>query len=307
MCSEHKRGPDPGTGLAVKGLWRFYQRGRIATSINLNRLRICKAVFCFFEVNMDLKNIDEAERTAVGLVTRLIPWLAPIPSAYLVGRAAIQYLEYPIGIGIIAAVIIEAMGLAATSTALDIYIYNQTRRKVDPPAPLFLAIVLVLAYLFIATCLTIIVEVIPNLAIYAPVIFPSLSLSGAIILALQSMLSNRQKAIAEEKAERKAERQAVKPVQRQTTNAQLDVLASNTLSMDEQMDSLTDKLHAGKMAKLDARLNALIEVFRKEPNLEIAEAARRIQVSRQTVYSYLSILEKAGRLKRGENGIEVLG
>lgn len=67
---------------------------------------------------MDLKHIDEVERTAVGLVTRLIPWLAPIPSAFLVGRATIQYLEYPIGIGIIAAVIIEALGLAATSTAL---------------------------------------------------------------------------------------------------------------------------------------------------------------------------------------------
>jgi DeoR/GlpR family transcriptional regulator of sugar metabolism len=73
------------------------------------------------------------------------------------------------------------------------------------------------------------------------------------------------------------------------------------------MDSMGDKLHAGKMAKLDTRLNALIEVFRKEPNVEITEAARRIQVSRQTVYSYLSILEKAGRIKRGENGIEVLG
>ena len=60
------------------------------------------------------------------------------------------------------------------------------------------------------------------------------------------------------------------------------------------------------MAKIDARLNALIAEFRKEPNIEIAEAARRIQVSRQTVYSYLSTLEKAGRIKRGENGIEVL-
>jgi len=248
---------------------------------------------------MDLKHIDEFERTAVGLVTRLIPWLAPIPSAFLVGRAAIQYLEYPIGIGIIAAVIIEALGLAATSTALDMYIYNQTRRKVDPPAPLFLAIVLVLAYLFIATCLTIIVEVIPNLAIYAPVIFPSLSLAGAVILALQTMLSNRQKAIADEKAERKAERQATHTDKRQTSEAHLDVTASN--------NSMSDKLHAGKMAKLDTRLNALIEVFRKEPDVEITEAARRIQVSRQTVYSYLSILEKTGRIKRGENGIEVLG
>ena len=255
---------------------------------------------------MDLKHIDEFERTAVGLVTRLIPWLAPIPSAFLVGRATIQYLEYPIGIGIIAAVIIEALGLAATSTALDMYIYNQTRRKVDPPAPLFLAIVLVLAYLFIATCLTIIVEVIPNLAVYAPVIFPSLSLAGAVILALQTMLSNRQKAIADEKAERKAERQAIHTDKRQTSEVYLDVPASNITSIIQQMDSMSDKLHAGKMAKLDTRLNALIEVFRKEPNVEITEAARRIQVSRQTVYSYLSILERAGRIKRGEKGIEVL-
>lgn len=255
---------------------------------------------------MDLKHIDELERTAVGLVTRLIPWLAPIPSAFLVGRASIQYLEYPIWIGIIAAVIIEALGLAATSTALDMYIYNQTRRKIDPPAPLFLAIILVLAYLFIATCLTIIVEVIPNLAVYAPVIFPSLSLAGAVILALQTMLSNRQKAIADEKAERKAERQTVRMDKRQILNDQLDGPVSNTTSINQHIDSMTNKLHAGKMAKLDARLNALIDVFRKEPNIEIAEAARRIQVSRQTIYSYLSILEKAGRIKRGENGMEVL-
>jgi hypothetical protein len=256
---------------------------------------------------MDLKHIDEFERTAVGLVTRLIPWLAPIPSAFLVGRAAIHYLDYPMSIGVISAVIIEALGLAATSTALDIYIYNQTRRKVDPPAPLFLAIVLVLAYLFIATCLTIIVEVIPHLAVYAPVIFRSLSLAGAIILALQTMLSNRQKAISDEKAERKAERQAVRTEQRQTTNANIDRPVSNAMSINASIDNLTDKLQAGKKAKLDARLDALIEVFCKDPNIEIAEAARRIQVSRQTVYSYLSILEKAGRIKRGENGIEVLG
>lgn len=255
---------------------------------------------------MDLKHIDEVERTAVGLVTRLIPWLAPIPSAFLVGRAAIHYLDYPMSIGIIAAVIIEALGLAATSTALDIYIYNQTRRKVDPPAPLFLAIVLVLGYLFIATCLTIIVEVIPNLAVYAPVIFPSLSLAGAVILALQTMLSNRQKVIADEKAERKAERQAVRVDKRQIPDAQLDACVSNTMSINQHMDSRNDKLYAGKMAKIDARLNALIAEFRKEPNIEIAEAARRIQVSRQTVYSYLSILERAGRIKRGEKGIEVL-
>ena len=48
MCYEHRRGPDPGTEQAVKGLWQFYQRGRIATSINCNRLRHRQCGFLFY-------------------------------------------------------------------------------------------------------------------------------------------------------------------------------------------------------------------------------------------------------------------
>jgi hypothetical protein len=255
---------------------------------------------------MLLQKIDEIDRIAVGLVARLIPWLAPVPSAYLVYRAAIEKLDYPVFVGVIAAFIIEALGLSATATALDLYIFNQNRRKTDPPAPIILPLILLGVYLVTTTALTIIVEIVPTLATYTPIIFPSLSLGGAVILALQINLSYRRKLIADEKAERKVERQANRLEKRQIPLLMSAGPASTELSNNGNLGISMDRLQAGRKAKLDARMDALVDILQADPDIEIIEAARQIHVSRQTVYSYLKQLEQAGRIKRNGHGMEVI-
>jgi DeoR/GlpR family transcriptional regulator of sugar metabolism len=42
------------------------------------------------------------------------------------------------------------------------------------------------------------------------------------------------------------------------------------------------------------------------PNLRISDAARLLNVSRQTIYSYLEQLETAGKIRRTDQGVEVL-
>ena len=87
------------------------------------------------------------ESRLVDLVAQIAPWAAPIPTAYLVGRATVLHLAWPVEVGIVAAVIIESLGLATTSTALALREYNASKRQADPAAPFPLAAGLVLEHL----------------------------------------------------------------------------------------------------------------------------------------------------------------
>lgn len=82
---------------------------------------------------------NELENLAVDLVAKVAPWCAPLPTAYLVGRATVVHLGWPDAVGIVAAVIVESLGLATAATALELREYNQGRRKSDPAAPFILA------------------------------------------------------------------------------------------------------------------------------------------------------------------------
>jgi DeoR/GlpR family transcriptional regulator of sugar metabolism len=67
-----------------------------------------------------------------------------------------------------------------------------------------------------------------------------------------------------------------------------------------------NRLQAGRKAKLDSRLDRLMDIYHTNPSLRISDAARVLNVSRQTIYSYLEQLEKAGKIRRTDQGIEVI-
>lgn len=158
------------------------------------------------------------ESRLTSLVARLAPWAAPVPTAYLVGRACAEYLAYPWPVAVVAAIVIECLGLSTAATALELYQYNRAKRKTDPTAPFVLAVVLVVLYAVVATGLTVALDILPQLRPYAPGIFPGLSLVGVTVLALRSDHAGRLAEIASERqrarierAERKAEREPAKP------------------------------------------------------------------------------------------------
>lgn len=231
-----------------------------------------------------MNTLDTIEAVAIDIVAKIAPWAAPIPTAFLVGRSTVEHLQWPLAIGIIAAIIVESLGLATTATSLELYQYNQGRRKSDPPAPFQLSVVLVAFYFIVATGLTVALDIFPALARYAPAIFPALSLTGVLVLALRLDQRRRAQAFAVEKAERKERRQ---------------VPVSNNMSN-------FDKMHAGRKTKLDNRLDTLLDIFTDSPGMPIADAARQVGVSRQTVYSYLDQLEQKGQIHRNGHGVEVI-
>lgn len=225
------------------------------------------------------------ETNLTDFIAGLAPWLAPVPTAWLVGAASMRWLGWPWPVAIVAAVIVESLGLGATATALTLWDYNRSRRKVDPGAPVWVAAGLVGVYFVIAVLLTVALDIVPTWAAYAPGLFPVLSLTGVTVLALRSDHRRRLAAIAAERAERKAERQArrqVSSVKRQSVNRKVDGRQSVQVS------------------------NELLTLYTGEPMATPTQAARALGVSRQTIYNQLEALEGAGRIRRNGHGVEVI-
>lgn len=144
----------------------------------------------------------------IEVVMWIFPWLTPIPTAWLIGRATSVHLQWPTPIAFVAALIVEGFGFSAIATALMLREYNVTRRKTDPAAPFWIALILVAVYFAAAVGLTVLMDIIPGLSRFAPAVFPVFSLSGMTIAALHYDHRQRVANIKAEKAEARAERLA---------------------------------------------------------------------------------------------------
>ncbi len=69
---------------------------------------------------------------------------------------------------------------------------------------------------------------------------------------------------------------------------------------------ILNRLQAGRKAKLDNQLARLLDAFHVNPTLGISDAARALDVSRQTIYSYMNQLEHSGKIRRNGHRVEVL-
>jgi len=159
--------------------------------------------------------LNELEDSAIDVIGVFGPWLGPLPSAYLVGAAAIKYLGWPPVIALVAAVAVESIGVLSVVLALRLYEWNETKNKTDPTAPLWLAVSLVAFYFVVTIGLTVMLDVIPELARYAPAVFPLLAAVGAVNIAIKNGQRRREAEKLAKKSERYSQRnQPAKPANR---------------------------------------------------------------------------------------------
>jgi hypothetical protein len=260
----------------------------------------------------DVRNTaQEMESAATDALSALGPWLAPIPSAALVARASVEHLGWSQTLGVVSGTIIEVLGLTATSTALTLWGWNESKRKSDPSAPFALAASLVGVYFASTVGLTVLLDITPQLARFAPAIFPTLALVGTVNLALRSQHKRRLAEVESVKLERKAKRQVVKGVSSDgkpdtlQLDTPLDTLQPDTLQLDTrldtQLDTGLDTLQPDTL-QLDTRLDALLTLYTDNPKVSATDAARTLGVSRQTIYTYNKKLEASGRLRKTTSG-----
>jgi hypothetical protein len=124
----------------------------------------------------------------------------------LVARAIEQHFQAPLWVAVAVAVTVEAVGLASTHTALEMYQYNQTRRKTDPEAPFGVGVLMSTVYFVVGITITVLLEVFPDLVVLAPASFFFLAIVAYVTLALMSGHARRLEAIRQEKEDRKEQR-----------------------------------------------------------------------------------------------------
>lgn len=258
------------------------------------------AVFSF--VNKVRDSFSEIENGLVDGISAIGPWITPLPSAVLVANAVVKDLHWIPVLGWVTATIIESLGLTTVSTSLLLWDYNAGKRKTDPGAPFLLAASLVGVYLISTIGLTIFLDIFPELGRYAPALFPMLALVGAVNLALRSGHRRRLSGIAQDRAERKAERQYFRQPLEQSSNQMMSNLTSSIV----KTDTFLDKAQAARKANLTTRMDSLLTLYLDNPLMGATEAARALNISRQTVYTYLDQLEASGKIHRNGKGIKVI-
>ena len=245
---------------------------------------------------------SEIENNLADGIAATAPWITPLPSAVLVSTAVVQKLHWSSSMGWITALIIESLGFSTVSTSLLLWEYNADKRKTDPKAPFEIAICLVAVYLISTISLTILLDILPELGRYAPAIFPVLSLVSAVNLVLRFGHRKRKTAIIFEKEKRKTERQRKQAGNVQTYDPSLSKYGSENIAPDHFL-TMARQVRKDNM---DTRKDRLLSIYREHPLLGVTEVSQVLNLSRQTVYTYLNQLEGDGRIRRNGNGIEVV-
>lgn len=150
-------------------------------------------------------SFDNIEHLLLVVVSRLAPWAAPLAPAYFVAHTIQKHFVTPAWVAIAVGVTVEAVGIASTHVTLEMYTYNQAKRKTDPPAPFNVGVAVSGIYFVTGIVLTVVLEIIPSSVIIAPAFFFLLAIVAYIVLALMSDHAKRVQGIAELKAEQKAE------------------------------------------------------------------------------------------------------
>jgi len=159
----------------------------------------------FFEAVLTL--LRALENVLVDLAAAVAPWLAPLPSAYLTFSHMTGVLAFPWWVAGAAALCIELLGLSAVQTAFSLWNYNQEKRLTDRAAPLLIALMTGAAYLVVVMLLVLALDEAPLAVKAARAGLASLSVVGAVVLALRASHSRRLAAIQAEREERRQARQ----------------------------------------------------------------------------------------------------
>jgi len=138
------------------------------------------------------------EIRAVQFIAKVAPLLAPVPSAWFIGRSVYWHLLYnwhlpvPQGISLaiaaIAGVAIELLAISSVYLTLSLKRWNSLghvqKEHGWESAPFGLAVLVTGVYFAVAVYLLVVLEALPELAPYSTVAFPVLAMVGALNLGM---------------------------------------------------------------------------------------------------------------------------
>lgn len=144
------------------------------------------------------------ESLVINNVSALAPWLTPLIPAYMVGVSMYENLAFPVVIAVIAAIIIEIVGLSAVYTTYEFWDFNSSKHTGMNSAPLGVALPTAVFYLVVVLLFNVLMDMhSTDVQKIAKGLISSLSAVSAIILALRAGHSRRLLELEAQKEQRK--------------------------------------------------------------------------------------------------------
>jgi hypothetical protein len=148
------------------------------------------------------------ENTLVDVVAAFTPWIAPLVPAAIGYDNVRTYLHFDPWLAFVYALVVEFLGLATVTTALQFWSWNQTKSEErQGEAPFLLALSTALFYLAITISVNVLLDEGTTLVKVVKALASTFSIVGALTLALRSQQSKRQAAVDERKAEEASQAQ----------------------------------------------------------------------------------------------------
>lgn len=232
------------------------------------------------------------------LVSFLAPWLAPIPSAYMVYRAGVTNFHLPELVALCMAGLIEGAGIMAIHTATRIEFYEINRRKSDPEpidGKLGWAI---LAYIVLVLAVTILTDVLPGLERWSIVFVLPIVLLTYKINSVRMQQDRIERTVQE-----RAQKRAAKRSKRRPTRVQSDAGGAGEGAREASTKSSVE--HARRIREMNRteaqryRRRVILDTLqRTDGQLNITEVAGELDASRTTIYNDLDALESEGKISQ---------
>lgn len=239
----------------------------------------------------------------IRLIAQLAPMLAPIPSAWFIGRSVYYHLLYRwqpelgisiwlnLAVAIVAGLAIELLAIASVYLASSLYRWNnyghvRKEKGAWEKAPFGISLAVTGVYFAVAIYLLVVLEAMPELAPYSAVAFPLLAGVGAVNWALYQQHQDRLDYYGKTWSFRAAPRVETGETAETAGSPRSERLSQSAFTPD-------------------AKDRAIMDTWRDSPALSYSEMSQRVGVSKSTVGSRAQSLEAAGLIVRTTDGVQV--
>lgn len=257
-------------------------------------------------------------------ILKAVPYMAPLPTAYVIYHKLTGKLVWDWWVALISASVIELIGFRSIGLAVDMYQFNRTLNAVEKQtkmrAPIEQGIIVVVVYAAAVLSLTIMLEIKPELALWTPVAFLVIGLTGGWLAAL----SNDFEALAQDRADarEKVRKQLEEARNKKKQGKQEQPASPDSLRVqgkqDEQVAPASpDKLplqDASKADKLRVQASkqplqdeSLLAYWRDNPQASDQQVADKFGRSRQAIQQRREKLIASGAIRMSEHGVEIVG
>jgi len=144
------------------------------------------------------------ETSFVDSVAGTTPWLAPVIPAWMAYHNMTSVMSFPWGVAFIGALVVECLGMSTVTTAVQFWDWNDKKRISDQAAPVNVALGTAGFYLAIILIVNVLLDMSDWLQCLAKLLLSTLSIIGAVTLAIRSQHRRR---VLDIEAEKQAKRQ----------------------------------------------------------------------------------------------------